>query len=147
MSIKINLLLLFNLFVFAGYSQDTPATSKPNKDYYTVEPSFGGKTKGEIIISDHLEDSLTFTEEEARANHRITSFHLTILCDDVVLKYFENNAGNSLTIEMKQALVKYQAGCTFVFDGIQVEWISKEYQSKGRSYFIVSDPRLRFIMK
>ena len=145
---KINLLLLFNLlFVSASYSQDSATTSKSGKDYYTVEPCFGGKTKGEIIISDYLEDSLTFTEAEARTNHRVTGFHLTILCNDVVLKYFENNAGNNLTGEMKQALVKYEAGCTIVFDGIQVERISKENQSKGRSFFIVSDPRLRFTMK
>jgi len=128
-----------------GFSQDTLTTSKSSKDYYTVEPCFGGKTKGEIIISDFLEDSLTFTEAEARASHRITSFHLTILCNDVVLKYFENNAGSNLTDEMKQALVKYQAECTIVFDGIRIERKAEVY--KGRNYFTPSAPVLRFTMK
>jgi len=143
---KINLLLLFNLLLVAtSYSQEVPSTAKPGKDFYTVEPSFGGMTKGEIIISDHLEDSLMFTEPEAREHHRIISFHLTILCDDVVLKYFENKAGSSLTGEMKQSLVKFHAGCTIVFDGFRLERISKEY--KGRTYYTPTDPVLRFTLK
>ena len=139
---------LFFLLISAwqvGFSQEAPSTTKTTQDFYTVEPSFGGMTKGEIIISDYLEDSLSFTDGEARASHRINSFHLTILCDDVVMKYFENNAGSSLTGEMKQSLVKYHAGCTIVFDGIRIERISKEY--KGRTYYTPTDPVLRFTMK
>ena len=127
-----------------GYSQDTTAHSKKRKSSWSSAVSFAGQEKGEIAIKDHLEDSLSFADEEALESNRVKSFRMTVTCNGVPLKYLENKSGNKLTAEMKGEVVKFRPGCILVFDAIRIEWISKDF--KGAPDFNSGMP-LRFTLK
>jgi len=132
------------LFALQGYSQDTTAHSKKRKSSWSSAVSFAGQVNGEITIKDHLEDSLSFADEEALESNRVKSFRMTVTCNGVPLKYLENKSGNQLTAEMKREVIKFRPGCILVFDAIRIEWISKEF--KGAQDFNSGTP-IRFTMK
>jgi len=140
-------MLVFGMLVQTAwpvYSQDTTARTNKAKSGWSAFVCFAGQAKGDMVIQDHLEDSLTFTDPGAIEHHRVKSFRMTVTCNGVPLKYLENKSGNRLTKEMKEAVVKFHPGCILVFDAIKIEWISKEF--KGASDFNAGSP-LRFTLR
>jgi len=49
----------------------------------------------------------------------IASFNLALKCNGNVIKYMENKKGNTLTQEMKEAVLSLHQNCTLNFDGIK----------------------------
>jgi|GEM_PF-5304916 len=114
----ITALLFFILpLISLAFAQDTTGTDRGVK--HSVRTTFGGISGGPIVIGDHLDDSLAFTDPWMNNNYRVASFHLALKCNGNVVKYLENKTGNHLTAEMKQAILKLHPNCSLTFDGIK----------------------------
>jgi len=115
-------IVLTILFYFSSHlnSFSQTATKLPaDHSAHSATICFAGLTRGEISIDDLASDSLHYTDAFLDSMATIKSFHLTITCNGQVLKYLENNSGNKLTGEMKEALTQFHSGCNVVFDGIK----------------------------
>ena len=109
------------IFISSGLmkvsAQDTTRASSPGD--HIAKPCFGGMVSGAISISEHLDDSLAFTDPWMNERFRIASFNLVLKCNSNTVKYLENKSGNKLTPEMKEAIQKLHPNCTLNFEGIK----------------------------
>ena len=111
-----------------SFAQISDSTSSPGT--HVAIPSFGEFSGGAISISEHLNDSLLFTDPWFNERYRIASFNLALKCNGNVVKYLENKSGNKLTPEMKEAVLKLHSNCAISFDGIKM--VTKEKDMKGK---------------
>ncbi|CAN5484049.1 hypothetical protein BH11BAC1_BH11BAC1_25750 [soil metagenome] len=119
-------ILLFASFGTIGFSQ--MSHSAMSKGSHPAIISFGGITNGgEIVIMNHMEDSLFFTDPETNSMYCIASFHMAVKCYGNVLKYIENISGNKLTTEMQYAVRELLPGCALTFDGIKAVCLDKNF--------------------
>ena len=136
MKSKIYLLIFICLIKATNvFAQDSSAHSK-----HAILLNFAGLTQGEIVMADHLNDSLHFTSIDINFDSlcHVTSFHLTLTCKGHVLKYLENKSGNILTTEMQDAIKKLHPGCSVIFDGVHVaslDHLGEESHYKWDSFF------------
>jgi len=121
-----------------GFSQSHSTSSQ------RIIACFANVSSGEVSINDHLTDSLQLTSPELNHWFRIGSFHLTVICKSQVLKYLENNNGNKLTAEMKDALKKYHPGCHIYFEGIKLISTQKDINDK---YPVMDCPGIMLTLK
>jgi len=106
---KIFLAAIGLVFMNGTYAQK----ARDNKSHI-IEVSFGGMTKGEISIADHLNDSLEITDPQINEWFSVRDFHVTLMCKGQVLKSIEAK-GNRLTDEMKAEIKKLHPGCSLLF--------------------------------
>jgi len=104
--------------LFIGYYSNT-SVAQTKDNVQAAVPCFGGLTGGTISIGDHLGDTLAFTDSLVNQRFVISSFNLALKCNGNVIKYMENKKGNTLTQEMKEAVLSLHQNCTLNFDGIK----------------------------
>ena len=120
-------ILLISFFlsgIFLAHSQEQKQQTSGGN--HTLKVCFGEVTGGSISILEHLNDSLAFTDPWANEKFKIVSFNLALKCNGNVIKYLENKSGNTLTPEMKEAVVKLRPNCSLSFDGIKSRFRSKD---------------------
>jgi hypothetical protein len=122
------IVILFSFGTIKVTAQDTTRTLSPGA--HNDKPSFGGLENGAISISEHLEDSLAFTDPWMNERFRIASFNLALKCNGNTVKYLENKSGNKLTPEMKQAVQQLHSNCTINFEGIKSLSLQKDAKGK-----------------
>jgi hypothetical protein len=114
------LVLIISVSVTNIYSQDSISLTVNDNSSNKLTLGFGELTSGEISIKDHLSDSLVFTNPKFNSMLHVNSFHISITCNNQIIKSIENKAGNKLTEEMKAALIKFHPGCTITFGSIKL---------------------------
>ena len=123
---KFRIIITAAIVLFATYIASAQSTD--NKQ--AALPSFGGLTGGPIVVSEHLNDTLAFTDSLLNQRFDIVSFSLALKCNGNVIKYMENKKGNTLTPEMKEAVQKLHQNCTLNFDGIKSRSKLKDLSGK-----------------
>ena len=104
--------------LFIGYHSHIAVAQTTDNVQHAV-PSFGGLTGGTISVGNHLGDTLAFTDSLVNQRFVSSSFNLALKCNGNVIKYMENKKGNTLTQEMKEAVLSLHQNCTLNLDGIK----------------------------
>jgi hypothetical protein len=121
--------IIITTLCFRGYFIQ-PAIAQTADSTHVAIPCFGGLTGGPITVSEHLGDTLAFTDSLLNSRFEIVSFNLALKCNGNVIKYLENKKGNTLTPEMKAAAGSLHQNCTLNFDGIKSRSKLKDISGK-----------------
>jgi hypothetical protein len=150
----LNLKAKIFFLLFAGFACSSKAVSQDSISTSSrpLTLSFGGSLDGEISADKLLTDSLLFIYSSDKSRlvitgstineYRVLGFNLTVLCNGIVLNYFQDNSGTKLTKQMSEAIRKVHPGCRIVFDKIRYARYTKEY-----SYYSLNEATLKFILK
>lgn len=124
---------IFRKFILAGillsgiaFNSIAQNSSPPPVTKHTDQTSFGAMTGGNISINEHLNDTLSFTDDWMKQRFVIVSFGLSLKCNGNVIRFLENKSGNTLTAEMKEAVMQLHQNCTITFEGIKSRSLEKD---------------------